>query len=130
VSETSTDADTLVARVKKRMYLLAALEIAAAFLFGWRSGVSLTIAAAVVIFSFLVFENLTGRLVPQQQSGESARAPMRTLVPLLLVTAASLVSFGVVLFRWKGFDPIAGAVGLSTVVLAIVPEALGAARGR
>jgi hypothetical protein len=26
------------------------------------------------------------------------------------------------LFRWKEFNPIAGAVGLSTAVFAIVPE--------
>jgi len=41
---------------------------------------------------------------------------------LLLVTIASLVLLGVVLWRWKGFDPVAGAVGLSVVVLAVVPE--------
>ena len=37
-------------------------------------------------------------------------------------TRALAVLFGIVLFRWKEFDPIAGAAGLSTVVLAIVPE--------
>ena len=113
-----TETDALVARVRRRIFILGAVEIAVSFLFGWRSGVSLTIAAAVVIFSFLVFEKLTERLVPQQEP----KTPWRTLVPLLLVTGASLVVFGVVLFRWAGFDPIAGAVGLSTVVLAIVPE--------
>jgi hypothetical protein len=110
--------EALVGRVRRRMYVLGALEIATSFLFGWRSGVSLTIAAAVVIFSFLVLEKLTERLVPRQQP----RTGLATLVPLLLVTAASLVLFGIVLFRWKGFDAIAGAVGLSTVVLSIVPE--------
>ena len=127
--ETDADADPVVARVKRRLFILGALEIAGAFLFGWRAGVSLTIAAAVVIFSFLVFENLTGRLVPQQQNPRP-RAPLRALVPLLLVTAASLVVFGIVLFRWERFDPIAGAVGLSTAVLAIVPEAFAGLRGR
>ena len=122
------ETDALVARVRKRMFVLGAIEIAGSFLFGWRAGVSLTIAAAVVIFSFLVFEKLTGRLVPQQNP--EARGSMRALAPLLLVTAASLVVFGVVVFRWKGFDPIAGAVGLSTAVLAIVPEAFSPARGR
>jgi hypothetical protein len=38
------------------------------------------------------------------------------------VTGASLVGFGIVLFRWKAFNAIAGAVGVSTVLLAIVPE--------
>jgi hypothetical protein len=122
------ETDALVARVKRRMLALGAVEIAGSFLFGWRAGVSLTIAAAVVIFSFLVFEKLTGRLVPQQNPED--RRSMRALAPLLLVTAASLVVFGIVVFRWKGFDPIAGAVGLSTAVLAIVPEALAAGRGR
>jgi multisubunit Na+/H+ antiporter MnhB subunit len=114
----TSESDPLILRVRRRMYLLGALEIAGSFLFGWRPGLSLTIAAAVVIFSFLAFEKLTLRLSRQPEH----RAGLRTLVPLLLVTAASLVLFAVVLFRWKQFDPIAGAVGLSTVVLAIVPE--------
>jgi hypothetical protein len=118
--------DAVITRVRKRMLIFGAVEIAAGFAFGWRAGVSLTIAAAVVIFSFLVFEKLTDRLVPQQRLPD--RASLRTLVPLLLVTAASLVLFGVVLFRWKEFDAIAGAVGLSTAVLAIVPEAFVAGR--
>ena len=123
------ETDDLVARVKRRMLILAALEVVGSFAFGWRAGVSLTIAAAVVIFSFLVFENLTDRLVPLQQQSRP-RTPVRTLVPLLLVTVASLVLFGIVLFRWKGFDAVAGAVGLSTAVLAIVPEAWLATRGK
>jgi hypothetical protein len=45
-----------------------------------------------------------------------------TNLPLLLVTAASFVLLALVLWRWKGFDPVAGAVGLSVVVLAVVPE--------
>lgn len=109
--------EALVARVRRRAFLIGALGIVGAFAFGWRSGVSLTIAAAVVIFSFLVLEKLTERLIPQQ-----TRTPFRNLAPLLLVTAVSLVGFGIVLFRWKGFDPVAGAAGLSIVVLAIVPE--------
>jgi len=122
------ETDALVIRVRRRMFVLCALEIPGAFLFGWRAGVSLTIATAVVIFSFLAFEKLTDRLVPRQEPPRT-RTPLRTLVPLLLVTAASLVVFGIVLFRWKSFDPIAGAVGLSTAVLAIVPEAFAGVRG-
>jgi hypothetical protein len=57
------------------------------------------------------------RLVPR---GE--RSGLRTLMPLLLVTGGSFALLSLVLWRWKGFDPVAGAVGLSVVVLAIVPE--------
>lgn len=109
--------DAVVGRVRRRAFALAGLAIAAGFAFRWRSGLSLTITAAVVIFSFLVLEKLTQRLVPRQD-----RPGLRTLLPLLLVTAASFVLLALVLWRWKGFDPIAGAVGLSVVVLAVVPE--------
>ena len=112
-----SDIDALISRVRRRAYVLGALGIAGGFLFGWRSGLSLTIAAAVVILSFLALERSTSRLVPRQD-----RPGLRTIAPLLLVSAASLLLFAVVLFRWKGFDPIAGAVGLSIVVLSIVPE--------
>jgi hypothetical protein len=112
-----SDADLVIGRVRRRVFVLGALAIAGAFAFGWRSGVSLTIAAAVVILSFLALEKLTERLVPQQKP-----TGFRNLAPLLLVTAASLTGFGIVLFRWREFDPVAGAVGLSLMVLAIVPE--------
>jgi hypothetical protein len=41
---------------------------------------------------------------------------------MILVTVSSFVLLGLVLWKWKSFDPVAGAVGLSVVVLAIVPE--------
>ncbi len=105
-------------RIRKRSIGIGAISAAVAFLaFGWRAGVSLTICAAVVIFSFLVFERLIGRLVPPQEKGS-----LRSSLPLLLVTAASITLLGVLLLYWKGFEPVAGAVGLSAVVLAIVPE--------
>ena len=109
--------DAVISRVRRRAFVLGALGIAAGFAIGWRSGLSLTITAAVVIFSFLVLEKLTERLVPRQ-----AKPGLRTLVPLLLVTAGSFVLLAVVLWRWKGFDPVAGAAGLSVVVLSVVPE--------
>ena len=112
-----SEMETVVGRVRRRAYILAAAAVAVAFVIGWRSGLSLTITAAVVIFSFLALEKLIERLVPQQK-----KPGMRSLALLLLVTIASLVLLGVVLWRWKGFDPIAGAVGLSVVVLAVVPE--------
>jgi peptidoglycan/LPS O-acetylase OafA/YrhL len=112
-----SDMGAVVDRVRRRALGLAVLAIAAAFVVGWRSGLSLTIAAAVVIFSFLALEKLIERLVPQQTKPSS-----RSLWSLLLVTVASLALMGVVLWQWKGFDPVAGAVGLSVVVLAVVPE--------
>jgi hypothetical protein len=108
--------EAVVRRVRRRAFALAAAAIAAAFVVSWRSGLSLTIAAAVVIFGFLVLEKLTDRL------GAQAKPGLKTLFPLFLATGGSLVSMGLVLWRWKGFDPLAGAVGLSVVVLAVVPE--------
>ena len=112
-----SDIDLVIRRVKRRAFVFAALGILGGFLFGVRSGLSLTICAAVVISSFLVLEKATERLVPG-----SGRVEWRTLIPLLLVTLASFALLGVVLWRWKGFDPVAGAAGLSVVVLAVVPE--------
>jgi hypothetical protein len=109
--------EALIRRVRRRAFTLAAASVGAAFVVGWRTGLSLTICAAVVIFSFLVIEKLTVRLVPRQ-----AKPRIRTLLPLLLVTAGSFALLALVLWRWKGFDPVAGAVGLSVVVLAVVPE--------
>ena len=120
-----SDSDAVISRVRKRMLIFGGVEIAAGFAFGWRAGVSLTISAAVVIFSFLVLERLTERLVPGQ-----AQKRFLTVVPLLLVTGASLVLFGIVLFRWKQFNAIAGAVGVSTVLLAILPELVVGGRGK
>jgi hypothetical protein len=117
VSSPPSGIDAVIARVRRRAFVLGALGIAVGFAIGWRSGLSLTITAAVVIFSFLVLEKLTERLVPRQ-----ARPGFRTLVPLLLVTAGSFVLLALVLWRWKGFDPVAGAAGLSVVVLSVVPE--------
>jgi hypothetical protein len=112
-----SDAESVVARVKRRSFLVAGAAIAGAFLLGPRRGASLTICAAVVISSFLALEKILERLDPGR-----AKPGFRTLVPLLLVTVASFALLGVVLWRWKGFDPVAGAVGLSVVVLAIIPE--------
>jgi hypothetical protein len=113
----SDDIDAVVRRVRARSLAIGGAAILVGFVVGWRAGVSLTISAAVVIFSFLAFEKLTKRLVQRQ-----AKSSLRRLVPLLLVTMGSLVLLTVVLLRWKGFDPVAGAAGLSVVVAAVVPE--------
>ena len=112
-----SDMGAAVDRVRWRAFAFAGVGIVVAFLIGWRAGVSLTIAAAVVIFSFLALEKLIARLVPQQTKPRA-----RSLRALFLVTVGSFVLLGLVLWRWKGFDPVAGAVGLSVVVLAVVPE--------
>jgi hypothetical protein len=84
----------------------------------------LTIAAAVVIFSFLVLEKLTERLVPPQE-----KKGLRALLPLLLVTGGGAAALGVAVVRWRGFEPTAGMAGLSVVVLAIGAEVLRRERG-
>jgi hypothetical protein len=112
------ESDAMLDRVRRRAIALGALAAAGVLFFDWRAAVSLTIGAVVVILSFLVLERLTERLLPRPD-----RKVTRTLLPLLLVTGASLILLGSVLWRWREFDPIAGAIGLSVVVLAIVPEA-------
>ncbi len=111
--------EAVLRRLRTRAILLATLSAAVAFAIGWRSAVSLTIGAAVVIFSLLVLEKLTERLVPPR-----AKKGIRALLPLLLVTIASVLLLGAVVIRWRGFDPAAGAAGLSVVVAAVVLEAL------
>lgn len=112
----AADPEGVVRRIRRRAIALGAAASVGAFFFGWRAGVSLTICAAVVIFSFLVFEKLTERLIRP-----SAKRGLRKALPLLLVTVAGLVVLGIV-FPWKAFDPVAGLVGLSVVVLAIGAE--------
>jgi hypothetical protein len=109
-----TPDEAVLRRIRWRSIAIGAVLSSGAFLVGWRAGVSLTICAAVVIFSFLVFEKLTERLaVPQ------ARGGMRKVLPLLLVTGAA-AGLLLVILRWKAFDPVAGFLGLSAVVVAIV----------
>ena len=106
----------VIRRIRKRAVWIGVLLSLGAFLVGWKRGVSLTICAAVVIFSFLVFEKLTGRFVTPREKWK-----VRAVLPLLLVTAAAVTLLAFVL-HWKAFDPVAGAVGLSSVVLAIAAE--------
>ncbi len=109
--------DAVVRRVKRRSFAIAAAEILAGFVLGVGPGVSLTICAAVVISSLLALEKLLERMSPGRKE-----PGWRTLIPLLLVTVASFTLLGIVLWRWRGFQPLAGAAGLSVVVLAIIPE--------
>ncbi len=118
-----TQEGAVLRRIRVRSVWIGVTLSAGAFLFGWRRGVTLTICAAVVIFSFLVFEKLTVRLVTPKEKWR-----IRALLPLLLVTAAA-VGLLLVVFHWKAFDPIAGAVGLSAVVLAILTEIFERAPG-
>ncbi len=109
--------ELVLRRIERRAIVLTTLSGAVACVFSWRAALSLTISAAVVIFSLLVLEKLTERLVPPQ-----AKHGIRALGPLLLVTAASLVLLGVAAFRWKGFSLAGGAAGISAVVAAVVVE--------
>ncbi len=108
--------ERVIRRIRVRTIGFGVLLSLGAFAFGWKRGVSLTICAAVVIFSFLVFERLTGRFVTPREKWK-----IRAVLPLLLVTAAAVGLLAFVL-HWKAFDPVAGAVGLSAVVLAIGAE--------
>jgi uncharacterized membrane protein len=111
-------------RIRTRSIGIGAILSAGAFLVKWQTGLSLTICAAVVIFSFLVFEKLTDRPTAQQ-----ARGGTRRKLRLLLVTGASALLLVVVL-RWKAFEPVAGFLGLSTVVLGIVAEIFERGKGK
>jgi hypothetical protein len=116
--------DPILRRIRTRSILIAAAGAVGALLFGWRAAVSLTIAAAVVIFSFLVLEKLTERLVPPQE-----KKGFRAVLPLLLVTGAGAAALGIALLRWRGFEPIAGMAGLSVVVVSVGAELLRKERG-
>lgn len=116
--------EALIRRIRVRSIAIAIAGALGALLFGWRAAASLTIAATVVIFSFLVLEKLTERLVPPQE-----KKGFRAVLPLLLVTGAGAAALGIALVRWKGFEPVAGMAGLSVVVLAIGAEVLAKGRG-
>jgi asparagine N-glycosylation enzyme membrane subunit Stt3 len=119
-----SDADPILRRIRVRSILIAAAGAVGALLSGLRAAVSLTIAAAVVIFSFLVLEKLTERLVPPQE-----KKGFRAVLPLLLVTGAGAAALGIALLRWRGFEPIAGIAGLSVVVVSVGAELLRKERG-
>ena len=104
-------------RIHRRAVIFTTLSAVVVSFYNWRVAVSLTIAAAVVVFSVLVLEKLTERLVPPQ-----AKSGFRRLVPFLLVTAASVLLLGVAAFRWKDFSLAGGAFGISVVVAAVVLE--------
>jgi len=116
--------DPILRRIRVRSILIAAAGAVGALLSGWRAAVSLTIAAAVVIFSFLVLERLTERLVPPQE-----KKGFRAVLPLLLVTGVGAAALGIALLRWRGFEPIAGIAGLSVVVVSVGAELLRKERG-
>ena len=109
--------ERILRRIRARAMVFTTLSAAVVSVFSWRAALSLTMAAAVVIFSLLVLEKLTERLVPPQ-----AKHGIRALVPFLLVTAASVLLLGTVAFRWKGFSLAGGAGGVSAAVAAIVLE--------
>lgn len=110
-------------RIRTRAIVIATVCAAVAFAIDVRSGVSLTIGAAVVIFSLLVLEKLTERLVPPR-----AKRGILTWFPLLLVTVLGVGGLGAVAFRWKAFDALAAGVGLSVVVAAVVLEIFSEAK--
>lgn len=119
-----TDEKRILQRVERRAVVFTTLCAVGICIFDVPAALSLTIGAAVVIFSLLVLEKLTERLVPPQ-----AKHGIRALVPFLLVTAASVLLLGVAAFRWKGFSLAGGAAGVSVAVAAIVLEGFERGRG-
>lgn len=104
-------------RIHRRAIVFTTLSAVAISFYDWRAAVSLTIAAAVVVFSVLVLEKLTDRLVLAQEKSGSRR-----VIPFLLVTAASVLLLGVAAFRWKDFSLVGGAIGISVAVVAVLLE--------
>jgi hypothetical protein len=119
-----TGEDAILRRIQRRAVVFTTLSAAVASVFNWRAALSLTIGAAVVIFSLLVLEKLTERLIPPQ-----AKHGIRALVPFLLVTAASVLLLGMAAFRWRGFSLAGGAAGVSVAVAAVVLEGFERGRG-
>ncbi len=119
-----TPEEIALRRIERRAVVFTTLCAAIACLFDWRAAVSLTMAAAVVIFSLLVLEKLTERLVPPQ-----AKHGIRTLVPFLLVTGASVLLLGAAAFRWRGFSVAGGAVGVTAAVAAVLTEGFVKVKG-
>jgi hypothetical protein len=110
-----TDSDeSVLDGVRRTAIVLAAVSAAAAFaLFGPRSGVSLTIGAAIAIFNFFVLEKVMGRVLTPRTGmrfTDFAIPAMGFVLILLLITA---------ILKWKAFDLAAGLAGLSVIVVAI-----------
>ena len=111
-------------RMERRAVVFTTLCATVAFAFDWRAAVSLTMAAAVVIFSLLVLDKLTERLVPPQ-----AKHGIRALVPFLLVMGASVLLLGAAAIRWTEFSVAGGAVGVTAAVAAVVTEGFMKGKG-
>lgn len=111
--------DPVLRRIEIRSIGLAAIAIVVARIaFGGRAAVSLTIGAAVAIFNFLFLEKVTSRLLV---------ARTRARWTDYAVPAGEILAVGllvILVLRWKSFDPVAGAAGLSVVVAAIGAEAV------
>ena len=112
-------------RIKRTAALLSAAGAIAAYLVaGARAAVSLTIGAVIVIFNFFVLEKVTAKfLTPRTGMRFSDFAvPAGGFAALLLLLAA--------IMKWKGFNFLAGVLGLSVIVVAIGIEGLrGFGRG-
>jgi hypothetical protein len=119
-----TGEQVILRRIRTRAIVFTTLSAGVVSVFNPSAALSLTIAAAVVIFSLLVLEKLTERLVPPQ-----AKHGIRALVPFLLVTAASVLLLGVAAFRWSGFSLAGGAAGVTVAVAALALEGFEGRRG-
>lgn len=115
----------LLFRVKRTAVLLwAAGAVVAWMRSGALAALSLTIAAAIVIFSFLGLEKAAGRLFTPRIGTRFRDFAIPTAGFLALLLLLTLV------LSWKGFHVIAGLAGFSVVVAAIVVETLRGALRR
>lgn len=114
--------EAMLRAIRTKAILLTAAGVAVALpAFGPRAAVSLTIAATIVILSFLGIEKATGKILKPRTGMRLSDFlfPVGGFLALLLLVG--------LLLRWRGFDRIAGLAGFSVVVVAIGWEGL---RGR
>jgi hypothetical protein len=116
--------ERVLRRIKRNAFLLGLAGALTAFLFaGPAAALSLTIAAGIVILSFLGFERVTGRILQPRMKARASDFlfPAAGMIALILLVG--------LIFRWRGFDLIAGIAGFSVIVLAIGWEGIRKALG-
>ena len=116
--------ERVLRRIKRNAVLLTLAGVAAALLIsGPAAALSLTIAASIVILSFLGFERVTGKILRPRMKARTSDFLLPASAMIALILLVGLV------FRWRRFDFIGGIAGFSVIVLAIGWEGLRRALG-